>query len=50
MSAGAFPRVRGVRESAMQTVGDLQGGLEEAERLVGYRVVSEDDLLGVPDA
>jgi len=23
----------------MNTVGDLQGGIEEAERLLGYRVV-----------
>jgi rsbT co-antagonist protein RsbR len=28
----------GVDLSTMQTVGDLQGGLEEAERLLGYRV------------
>ena len=27
----------GVDLSMMQTVGDLQGGLEEAERLAGYR-------------
>jgi hypothetical protein len=24
----------------MKTVGDLQGGLEEAERMLGYKVVS----------
>jgi rsbT co-antagonist protein RsbR len=29
----------GVDLSMMQTVGDLQGGLEEAERLLGYRVI-----------
>ncbi len=30
----------GVNLSMLNTVGDLQGGLEEAERLLGYRVVS----------
>jgi hypothetical protein len=25
----------------MHTVGDLQGGIEEAERLLGYRVVAQ---------
>jgi rsbT co-antagonist protein RsbR len=29
----------GVDLSMMQTVGDLQGGLEEAERLLGYKVI-----------
>ena len=29
----------GVDLSEMATVGDLQGGIEEAERLVGYKVV-----------
>jgi rsbT co-antagonist protein RsbR len=29
----------GVDLSVMKTVGDLQGGLEEAERLLGYRVI-----------
>ena len=28
----------GVDLSKMNTIGDLQGGLEEAERLLGYRV------------
>ena len=28
----------GVDLSKMNTVGDLQGGLEEAERLLGYKV------------
>jgi rsbT co-antagonist protein RsbR len=28
----------------LNTVGDLQGGIEEAERLLGYRVVQADDL------
>jgi rsbT co-antagonist protein RsbR len=31
----------GVDLSMMQTVGDLQGGLEEAERLLGYGVAAE---------
>ena len=29
----------GVDLSKMNTVGDLQGGIEEAERLLGYQVV-----------
>jgi rsbT co-antagonist protein RsbR len=33
----------GVDLSMMQTVGDLQGGLEEAERLAGYRGGEADD-------
>jgi rsbT co-antagonist protein RsbR len=33
----------GVDLSMMQTVGDLQGGLEEAERLLGYKVVADGD-------
>jgi rsbT co-antagonist protein RsbR len=33
----------GVDLSMMQTVGDLQGGLEEAERLAGYRGAESDD-------
>jgi rsbT co-antagonist protein RsbR len=33
----------GVDLSMMQTVGDLQGGLEEAERLAGYRGGESDD-------
>jgi rsbT co-antagonist protein RsbR len=32
----------GVDLSKMKTVGDLQGGIEEAERLLGLRVVSEE--------
>ena len=31
----------GVDLSKMNTIGDLQGGLEEAERLLGYRVTRE---------
>jgi len=30
----------GLDLSKMNTVGDLQGGIEEAERLLGYQVVS----------
>jgi rsbT co-antagonist protein RsbR len=26
----------------LNTVGDLQGGIEEAERLLGYRVLREE--------
>ena len=33
----------GVNLSKMNTVGDLQGGIEEAERLLGYKVVSVRD-------
>src|ERR687892_679577 len=32
----------GVDLSMMRTVGDLQGGLEEAERLLGFRVIRGD--------
>lgn len=31
----------GIELSKLTTVGDLQGGLEEAERVLGYRMVSE---------
>jgi rsbT co-antagonist protein RsbR len=31
----------GVDLSKMKTVGDLQGGIEEAERLLGYKVMVE---------
>jgi len=34
----------GVNLSKMNTVGDLQGGIEEAERLLGYKVVSVRDV------
>ncbi len=34
----------GVDLSMMQTVGDLQGGLEEAERLLGYTVSRVEDV------
>jgi rsbT co-antagonist protein RsbR len=33
----------GVDLGSMRTVGDLQGGLEEAERLLGYRVIQEGE-------
>ena len=32
----------GVDLSKMNTIGDLQGGLEEAERLLGYRVTRQE--------
>jgi rsbT co-antagonist protein RsbR len=34
----------GVDLGRINTIGDLQGGLEEAERLLGYKVVPLDDL------
>jgi rsbT co-antagonist protein RsbR len=33
----------GVDLSKMRTVGDLQGGIEEAERELGFRVQRVDD-------
>jgi rsbT co-antagonist protein RsbR len=33
----------GVDLTKMNAVGDLQGGIEEAERLLGFRVVRADD-------
>jgi rsbT co-antagonist protein RsbR len=38
----------GVDLGSMRTVGDLQGGLEEAERLLGYRVIQEGDPVLAP--
>jgi rsbT co-antagonist protein RsbR len=38
----------GVDLGSMRTVGDLQGGLEEAERLLGYRVIQEGDSVLAP--
>jgi rsbT co-antagonist protein RsbR len=35
----------GVDLSKMNTVGDLQGGIEEAERLLGYKVVPVSETL-----
>ena len=40
----------GVDLSKMNTVGDLQGGIEEAERLLGYKVVSVRDVTAVQQA
>ena len=40
----------GVDLGSMRTVGDLQGGLEEAERLLGYRVIQEGEPLLVPQS
>jgi rsbT co-antagonist protein RsbR len=34
----------GVDLSKMDTVGDLQGGIEEAERLLGFKVIRADDV------
>jgi rsbT co-antagonist protein RsbR len=39
----------GVDLSMMRTVGDLQGGLEEAERLLGIRVIQSDAAADGPD-
>jgi rsbT co-antagonist protein RsbR len=36
--------VIGVDLSKMNAVGDLQGGIEEAERLLGYKVILAEDL------
>jgi rsbT co-antagonist protein RsbR len=38
----------GVDLGSMRTVGDLQGGLEEAERLLGYHVIQEGESM--PDS
>jgi rsbT co-antagonist protein RsbR len=40
----------GVDLSTMKTVGDLQGGLEEAERLLGYKVLEVDETAPEPPA
>jgi rsbT co-antagonist protein RsbR len=37
--------VIGVDLSKMDTVGDLQGGIEKAERMLGYKVVPADEIL-----
>jgi rsbT co-antagonist protein RsbR len=34
----------GVDLTKMNTVGDLQGGIEEAERLLGYKVLSVGEV------
>jgi rsbT co-antagonist protein RsbR len=36
----------GVDLSKMDTIGDLQGGLEEAERLLGYSGTRPDGAMG----
>ena len=36
----------GVDLSKMNTIGDLQGGLEEAERLLGYTVIRQNGAVG----
>jgi rsbT co-antagonist protein RsbR len=38
----------GVDLSMMRTVGDLQGGLEEAERLIGYRPIAKGNTQDAP--
>jgi rsbT co-antagonist protein RsbR len=38
----------GVDLSKMKTVGDLQGGIEEAERLLGYKVIMEQTADKLP--
>ncbi|HSI51734.1 MAG TPA: protoglobin domain-containing protein [Ideonella sp.] len=35
----------GIELSSLNTVGDLQGGLEEAERILGYRMLSTDAVV-----
>ena len=39
----------GIDLSLLDTVGDLQGGIEEAERLLGYRVVRIDESRDAPE-
>jgi rsbT co-antagonist protein RsbR len=39
----------GVNLSMMKTVGDLQGGLEEADRMIGYRALVTPDSPGEDD-
>ena len=36
----------GIDLTRFNTIGDLQGGIEEAERLLGYRVVRSPDAAG----
>ncbi|HXI72152.1 MAG TPA: STAS domain-containing protein [Verrucomicrobiae bacterium] len=40
----------GVDLSKMNAVGDLQGGIEEAERLLGYKVILTSDRSTMPEA
>src|SRR5215213_1540579 len=39
----------GLDLSTMRTVGDLQGGLEEAERLLGYKVIQPEEPAEQPE-
>jgi rsbT co-antagonist protein RsbR len=39
----------GVDLARINTIGDLQGGLEEAERLLGYKVVSIESMQRLPE-
>jgi rsbT co-antagonist protein RsbR len=39
----------GVELSMIDAVGDLQGGMEEAERLLGYEVVSKQSSASTPE-
>jgi hypothetical protein len=32
----------------MHTIGDLQGGIEEAERLLGFTVIRSNDYASMP--
>jgi rsbT co-antagonist protein RsbR len=34
----------GVDLTRMKTVGDLQGGIEEAERLLGYQIIRPENV------
>jgi rsbT co-antagonist protein RsbR len=36
----------GVDLGKITTTGDLQGGLEEAERMLGYRIIRSNDIMG----
>ena len=38
----------GVDLAGLQTIGDLQGGIEEAEHLIGYRVVRAEERIPAP--
>jgi len=38
----------GVDLSRLNTVGDLQGGIEEAERMLGYKVIRDGSAVGLP--
>jgi rsbT co-antagonist protein RsbR len=38
----------GVDLGKMNTIGDLQGGIEEAERLLGFKVIRRDEVASLP--